>query len=1081
MAAAVLSKITAPDLDRVIERELCFRTIDKSLHKRVVWVSAPGGSGKTTLAASYLRNRGNPFIWYHMDEMDIDAASFFYYMSLAVTMLPRQKKQITLPEFSSEYFNNVQGFAARYFKQLFSGIKEYNGSKETNAPFVIIFDNYQNAPVDSIVHDLIVRGLFPMMPEGFAACLISRGEPPIEYAEIRRNDGLGLVEWNDLLFTLDDTLRLVKASTKTGVPDDVIRQLHKKMDGWVAGLTLAIERGDLASFITHFESTGVNEAIFDYFASEILESAKPVERECLLKTAYLKEFSLPMAEKLTGCSQTNKILSKKHRQFFLTQKQTDSGLIFQYHDLFYDFLRARAKEHFTKQRESEIVNKAIDILEENGHFEAAAQLCIETSDIEKLSSLMLKHTAPMIAQGRGAMLEKWFTAIPNNFIADQPWLLYWKGMTKLQSNPKLARESLEAAYAKFKSADDPEGLFSAFCAVVETFIYEWKDFHPLDNWIDEFDIMAKRFTIASTPLFSPELRKRITISVFSALVFRQPNHLNMPYWENKALKILRSSQNIIQLMSLGHTIILYYLWTGKTYKAGTIVDMLSPVIEKTEGHVLPRLMFYRSKSLYLCYIASYKESQMVVDGALNLAEEYDMHMLDLMFYGMGIYNSIPVGNNEIAEDNLSKMESSMNSVQCYAQILYNNMASLVALSRGDYSSAIEHDELAVTLMLEAGLPLSVGIFKMMFAYVLIEAGQFDKARHQIKDCLNLAATNGSTPFYEYTGQLYEAMIALYENDEGQFAKKLTSSIIVSKTMGMRYTCSLQSSMKRLCTAALERNIEPAFIKDWIRDHNITPGDYKHDNWPYPIKIHTLGRFAIEIDGKPVKFTGKTQKKPLEMLKAVIALGGKDVGITQLSDALWPDADGDAAATSFRTTMHRLRKLLSADYEIILSSDSYISVNPDYCWIDVWVLRDIIDEFKKMIALPDAAQKTYELFNRASSIYKGGFLPGEQEHSWAEHYREQLKDDFVNLCSKAGTFYEGIGDWNKGIECYKSAIEADNLREECYRRTITSYLRAGLKPEAIAIYNKCKQTLKTQLDVSPSAETEKLMKPIVKAE
>ncbi|MBF0458334.1 MAG: hypothetical protein HQK99_10610 [Nitrospirae bacterium] len=1079
MAAAVLSKITAPDLDGVIEREACFRAIDKSLNKQVVWISAPGGSGKTTLTASYLKNRGNPFIWYHMDEMDIDAASFFYYMSLAVTMLPRQKKQITLPEFSSEYFNNVQGFAARYFKQLFSGIKESTDSKATHDPFVIVFDNYQSAPADSIVHDVIVRGLFPLMPAGFAACVISRGEPPIEYAEIRRNDGLGLVEWNDLLFTLDDTLKLVKASTKTEVPEAIIRQLHKKMDGWAAGLTLAIERGDIASFISNIESTGTDEAIFDYFANEILEQTEPVERECLLKTAYLKEFSIPMAERLTGCGQTYKILSKKHRQFFITRKHTDSGLMFQYHDLFHDFLLSRAKEHFTKQHEGEITRRAVDVLEENGYFEAAAQLCIDTSDIEKLSSIMLKHTAPMIAQGRGAMLDKWFTAIADDFIKDQPWLLYWKGMTKLQANPALARESLEAAYTKFKSMNDPEGLFSAFCAVVDTFIYQWKDFHPLDNWIQEFDIMAKLYDFASTPLISPELRHRTTISIFSALMYRQPGHPRISYWEEEVLKILRGSQNIMQLMSLGHTIVIYYLWTGRIYKAGVVVDMLSPAVEKTTGHALPILMFNRSKSLYLCYTAYYKQSMMLIEESLKIAQEYDIHMFDLMYYNIGIYNSLSVGNNEIAEEYLKKMESVMNSVQSFTQIFYHHFTSLVTLSRGDYSSAIEYNKIAIELRTEAGI--SYTPYEYSHAYILAETGQYEKARQYIKKCFNTGAVNGSTLFFNYTCPMLEALIALYENDEVQFVEKITSGIGVSKAMGMRFTVFLQSAMKRLCTAALERNIEPDFIKDMIKDHNITPGDYKHDSWPYPVKIYTLGRFSIEIDGKPVKFSGKTQKKPLEMLKAVIALGGKDISITHLSDALWPDADGDAAATSYRTTLHRLRKLLSADYEIILSSDSYIAINPDYCWIDVWVLRDIIDEFKKMIVLSDAGQKIYELYDKAVTIYKSGFLPGEQGQPWDEHYREQLKDEFVYLCSKAGTFYEGIGDWNKGIECYKAAIEADNLREECYRRTITSYLRAGLKPEALALYNKCKQTFETQLGVSPSAETEKLFKSIMKAE
>lgn len=65
-----------------------------------------------------------------------------------------------------------------------------------------------------------------------------------------------------------------------------------------------------------------------------------------------------------------------------------------------------------------------------------------------------------------------------------------------------------------------------------------------------------------------------------------------------------------------------------------------------------------------------------------------------------------------------------------------------------------------------------------------------------------------------------------------------------------------------------------------------------ESWPYPIKIHTLGKFEIIKDGRPLVFAGKVQKKPLEILKAVIAFGGRDVPVDTITDALWPDADGD---------------------------------------------------------------------------------------------------------------------------------------------------------------------------------------------
>ncbi len=63
-----------------------------------------------------------------------------------------------------------------------------------------------------------------------------------------------------------------------------------------------------------------------------------------------------------------------------------------------------------------------------------------------------------------------------------------------------------------------------------------------------------------------------------------------------------------------------------------------------------------------------------------------------------------------------------------------------------------------------------------------------------------------------------------------------------------------------------------------------------ENWPYPLKIYTLGRFEILKDDKKIEFSRKAQKKSLDLLKAVISYGAKDVPEEELSDALYPDSE-----------------------------------------------------------------------------------------------------------------------------------------------------------------------------------------------
>ena len=52
----------------------------------------------------------------------------------------------------------------------------------------------------------------------------------------------------------------------------------------------------------------------------------------------------------------------------------------------------------------------------------------------------------------------------------------------------------------------------------------------------------------------------------------------------------------------------------------------------------------------------------------------------------------------------------------------------------------------------------------------------------------------------------------------------------------------------------------------------------------PIQIFTLGRFSIAIDKRAVHSKGKARHRPLGLLKALIALGGRDVASAVFANA-----------------------------------------------------------------------------------------------------------------------------------------------------------------------------------------------------
>ena len=89
----------------------------------------------------------------------------------------------------------------------------------------------------------------------------------------------------------------------------------------------------------------------------------------------------------------------------------------------------------------------------------------------------------------------------------------------------------------------------------------------------------------------------------------------------------------------------------------------------------------------------------------------------------------------------------------------------------------------------------------------------------------------------------------------------------------------------------------------------------------------------------------------------------------------------------------------------------------------------------------------------------------------------MRSKFLRAVGFLGHHRERKGKWAEAIACYRKGVEVDELAEEFYQRLMICHQRNGQVAEAMAAYNRCRQALSSLLGITPSEETEAILKRI----
>lgn len=433
----VATKLTAPaPPPHLVERPRLDEFIDTAIDNpsvRMVLVSAPAGSGKSTLIASRLASRDGAWAWLQVDAADHDPARFWTHV---VAALARE-----VPGIETAVEATIAGSAVDA-RQL---IERLVNHLTTAGPVALVVDDYHLIANSAIDHG--IEQLVELAPNSFTLVLSTRVDPALRLSRLRVRGHLTEIRAGDLRFVPQEASSLLRQRGATPL-DRHVDALCERTEGWAAGLVLAgmslADSTDTDAFVAAFQ--GDDRLVADYLTDEFLSAIPREERDRLVRTSILDRLTGPLVDAL--CDTTDgagwlRALAARN-QLMISLDRT--GTWFRYHHLLGDLLRLEA-ENLPDMELAELHRRAGYWHRHHGSPHDAVEHYARSGDRHEAAALIYDEATALLNRGQLATLKRQITrlgpvadqhagtAIVNGFIA-----LFTRDLLAAQHYLALARD-----------------------------------------------------------------------------------------------------------------------------------------------------------------------------------------------------------------------------------------------------------------------------------------------------------------------------------------------------------------------------------------------------------------------------------------------------------------------------------------------------------------------------------------------------------------------------------------------------------------------------------------------------------------
>ncbi|MBX3002528.1 MAG: hypothetical protein KIT29_03870 [Anaerolineales bacterium] len=1052
----LLTKVRAPQRRKdVLRRVRLVDTLHQNLHRKLTFVSAPAGYGKTTLLVDFAADVDAHVCWYRVGPEDGDLVQFALHIVAAF-----QQQFPGFGEALEEHLNTPGATpdAPSIATELINAIQE-----QVKDFCVLVLDDYHLAGENQQIVDFL-ESLLEHLPDHLRILIGSRSVYGIPAASLYIRDELVTISADELRFRADELQKLVLQNYRMRLTQEEAEELAKRADGWIVALLLAvraISHGALPRFL------GDTEQVYTYLAEEVVNQQSEELRAFMLGASVFSDFSEAQCNFLLQRQDSGQMLrALEERNLFVSRTETREGTSYRFHQLFAEFLQDYFARH-DAARLHHLQSRAAEWHFARQEWESAVAFKLAAGETEQAAEWMDAAAEHFYTTGRQALLARWLEELgtapalrqlaprlllyqakslgnQNQFeeclklLAEAEPVLRDRGDVQLLANALITRGMVYRFTGNTKGAiglaDAAQELLS------ETRSYQWYQaerlrgvslhlqgqtrtgIHHLEDAVRGLRQLAAEGQDKLKGVYVFNLAECLSDLGWIHIVNGQILLAQQAFQE--ALDIHVSIRSNLGALAAARNNIAYLHHQVGHYPAAWKEYSLALGHAHASGQVRAEIAILSGQGELLLDLGELAEAEAVFEHALQLGQRDAQLDLALIYAGQARVQRLQGNGNEamaLLRQAASKPSNTFGSDDYALELgcIYLAMGQTV-LAREEFAKCLVNAQ--------DGQPRpSTPLAAFHQALLLHAAGELPPAKDLFALALQIAARLGYDQFLVVAAQRHlEALARALADVQLPALEKLHAR-----------AAAFQPG---------RANLGPPSPVEQVPDTNL--------------EVHAFGSSTVSKDGAAIHSAVWRSSRAKALFFYILDQGR--VRKEAIGLDFWPDFSISKISSNFHATLWRVRQALGFKEAIVFEDESY-SLHPSlHVWYDV-------AEFQNYLAMAEASgladAERAELLRQAIRLYRGPFME-DLYMEWVDQRREVLRGRYLDALISLGEIEMRGKRFREARETYERIVASDPYRDEAHLALMKSMVASGATSTALAHYKDYKALLRHELNAEP---------------